>query len=65
MYLSGRLVKYALFLYDWIFPLLLPFYEEEGRLLRAYLAGDEAANVALSKKKGTVEARKEAFFAQH
>ena len=63
MYLSERLVNYALFLHDWLFPLFQPLYANEGKLMCNYLDGDREAGAALSALNGSIAILREKYFA--
>lgn len=64
MYLSYRMVSFGMFLHKWLFPLTAPLYEQEGRLLRAYVAGDRAAAVKLKALKGQTTEMRERYYAK-
>ena len=60
---SFRLTSYAMFLYEHYFPLHHELCFEEGRLMRALVAGDSAAADRLRELFGRTVTHREGFFA--
>jgi len=63
MYFSHRLISYALFVYDWLLPLLAPLCAREGKLMREYLAGDMQAIAESKQLKAQIISLREKYFA--
>jgi hypothetical protein len=59
-----RLVRYAQFLLREVFPQLNELYAEEGRLMLAYIAGDEQAMHTLQRLQGRIQAKMETLFSK-